>query len=432
MPDRSNDVDFFPGTVQKWGLGYMINTEPGPNGRSAGSLAGPASSTPITGSTRQRVTGLIMTQILPFADPPTEALRAVRARRLRRPEGHLTAWPPHFRRRSPQPGCAGLAVEQMPTCGNVWRCSRCSPTRTHSPPVAGRVSCGFCWPRARMLSPQRGPCRGRSAVLPVDVPVWRPGPGSISPPGCAMHPGLNTYRCRQGRGIITVSPGRRSAIKGNRCKGLYYTLTSRTRPRWPCSWTRFKGLADAPGSPRPSPPLPGPSHCGRTVPTKSHLSYGNICPKQIASFPATKRRVHNHRPMKSASYTPRHEERSWGRQEPVWSKSSTSGGAGGRQTNVASGTVECARRHLVRGVRAKHPRLSRRTICSRSRPHPCNQRCMSCRCGSLLRSNPQSPQWNLPNRRSRPKVVRRGRPRLSKPAAPAAAKVRFRRPFRHG
>ena len=37
MPDRSNDVDFFPGMTCKWGLGYMITPQPGPNGRSAGS-----------------------------------------------------------------------------------------------------------------------------------------------------------------------------------------------------------------------------------------------------------------------------------------------------------------------------------------------------------------------------------------------------------
>jgi methyl acetate hydrolase len=37
-PQRSNDVDFFPGIPCKWGLGYMINTQPGPAGRSANSL----------------------------------------------------------------------------------------------------------------------------------------------------------------------------------------------------------------------------------------------------------------------------------------------------------------------------------------------------------------------------------------------------------
>ena len=32
----SNDVDFFPGAEVRWGLGYMLNVQPGPNGRSAG------------------------------------------------------------------------------------------------------------------------------------------------------------------------------------------------------------------------------------------------------------------------------------------------------------------------------------------------------------------------------------------------------------
>ena len=37
-PPRSNDVDFFPGIPCRWGLAYMINTQPGPNGRSAGTV----------------------------------------------------------------------------------------------------------------------------------------------------------------------------------------------------------------------------------------------------------------------------------------------------------------------------------------------------------------------------------------------------------
>src|SRR5438132_2295412 len=37
-PQLSNDLDLFSGIPCKWGLGYMINTQPGPNGRSAGSL----------------------------------------------------------------------------------------------------------------------------------------------------------------------------------------------------------------------------------------------------------------------------------------------------------------------------------------------------------------------------------------------------------
>src|SRR5207237_6421928 len=39
LPASSNDAEFFPGMVKKWGLGFMISTEAVPGGRSAGSLA---------------------------------------------------------------------------------------------------------------------------------------------------------------------------------------------------------------------------------------------------------------------------------------------------------------------------------------------------------------------------------------------------------
>src|SRR5260370_5733820 len=38
-PALSNDVDFFPGVRLRWGLGHMINIDPVPDGRKAGSLA---------------------------------------------------------------------------------------------------------------------------------------------------------------------------------------------------------------------------------------------------------------------------------------------------------------------------------------------------------------------------------------------------------
>ena len=38
VPALSNDVDFFPGISLKWGFGHMINMQPIPDGRSAGSL----------------------------------------------------------------------------------------------------------------------------------------------------------------------------------------------------------------------------------------------------------------------------------------------------------------------------------------------------------------------------------------------------------
>ncbi len=70
IPTATNNVEFFPGMAKQWGYGFLINTVAGPAGRSAGSLAwaglpncyywlDPA----------HRLAGLVMTQILPFADP---------------------------------------------------------------------------------------------------------------------------------------------------------------------------------------------------------------------------------------------------------------------------------------------------------------------------------------------------------------------------
>jgi CubicO group peptidase (beta-lactamase class C family) len=71
-PARSNDVDLFPGAPIRWGLGYMLNMEPGPNGRSAGTVSwGGIFNTYYWLDPAKRVTGLIMTQILPFADTRT-------------------------------------------------------------------------------------------------------------------------------------------------------------------------------------------------------------------------------------------------------------------------------------------------------------------------------------------------------------------------
>ena len=73
-PGLSNDVDLFPGAQIRWGLGYMLNMEPGPNGRSAGTVSwGGIFNTYYWLDPSKRVTGLIMTQILPFAD--TRALK---------------------------------------------------------------------------------------------------------------------------------------------------------------------------------------------------------------------------------------------------------------------------------------------------------------------------------------------------------------------
>ena len=70
MPERSNDMDLFPGAEVRWGLGYMLNMQPGPNGRSAGTVSWAGIfNTYYWLDPSKRVTGLIMTQILPFADP---------------------------------------------------------------------------------------------------------------------------------------------------------------------------------------------------------------------------------------------------------------------------------------------------------------------------------------------------------------------------
>ena len=68
-PDLSNDAEFFPGMPKTWGLSFMINTEPVPTGRSAGSLAwaGLANSYYWIDPARG-IAGAYATQILPFVD----------------------------------------------------------------------------------------------------------------------------------------------------------------------------------------------------------------------------------------------------------------------------------------------------------------------------------------------------------------------------
>jgi methyl acetate hydrolase len=69
VPARSNDVDFFPGMPLRWGLGYMINVQPGLDGRSAGSLTWAGIfNTYYWIDPAKHVAGLIMVQVLPFAD----------------------------------------------------------------------------------------------------------------------------------------------------------------------------------------------------------------------------------------------------------------------------------------------------------------------------------------------------------------------------
>jgi CubicO group peptidase (beta-lactamase class C family) len=69
-PERAHDLDLFPGAPVRWGLGYMLNMTPGPNGRGAGTVswAGIFNSYYWLDPAR-RVAGVIMAQMLPFADP---------------------------------------------------------------------------------------------------------------------------------------------------------------------------------------------------------------------------------------------------------------------------------------------------------------------------------------------------------------------------
>jgi CubicO group peptidase (beta-lactamase class C family) len=76
-PALSNDVDFFPGISLKWGLGHMINMQPIPDGRSAGSLTwGGLLNTYYWIDPGRRIAAVFMTQVLPFADK--RALRIYR------------------------------------------------------------------------------------------------------------------------------------------------------------------------------------------------------------------------------------------------------------------------------------------------------------------------------------------------------------------
>jgi methyl acetate hydrolase len=69
IPASSNDAEFFPGMVKKWGLGFMISTEAVPGGRSAGSLAWAGlGNTYFWIDPARGVAGVILMQLLPFAD----------------------------------------------------------------------------------------------------------------------------------------------------------------------------------------------------------------------------------------------------------------------------------------------------------------------------------------------------------------------------
>jgi CubicO group peptidase (beta-lactamase class C family) len=74
-PGASNDAELFPGLPKRWGLAFMINLAEAPTGRSAGGLgwAGLANTYAWVDPARQ-VCGVVLTQLLPFADPASLAL----------------------------------------------------------------------------------------------------------------------------------------------------------------------------------------------------------------------------------------------------------------------------------------------------------------------------------------------------------------------
>lgn len=68
-PASTNDAEFFPGMPKTWGLAYMRNEEPAPTGRAAESLAWAGlANTYYWLDPTNRLTGVILTQLLPFAD----------------------------------------------------------------------------------------------------------------------------------------------------------------------------------------------------------------------------------------------------------------------------------------------------------------------------------------------------------------------------
>jgi methyl acetate hydrolase len=75
LPAYSHDAEFFPGMVKKWGLGFMISTEPVPGGRCAGALCWAGLGNTYFWIDREAgIAGVILLQLLPFADPKALAL----------------------------------------------------------------------------------------------------------------------------------------------------------------------------------------------------------------------------------------------------------------------------------------------------------------------------------------------------------------------
>jgi CubicO group peptidase (beta-lactamase class C family) len=75
VPHLSHDAEFFPGMPKKWSPGFMISTEPVRGGRSPDSLAWAGlGNTYFWIDPLKGIAGVILMQLLPFADPKALAL----------------------------------------------------------------------------------------------------------------------------------------------------------------------------------------------------------------------------------------------------------------------------------------------------------------------------------------------------------------------
>ena len=69
MPAATNDADFFPGQHCGWGLSFLVNRHPSPQGRSAGGLAWAGLANTYYWIDHGRgTTGIFISQVLPFFD----------------------------------------------------------------------------------------------------------------------------------------------------------------------------------------------------------------------------------------------------------------------------------------------------------------------------------------------------------------------------
>jgi len=74
-PAVSSDVDVHPGAIDKWGLGFLINTVPYEGGRSAGSLAwAGVANTFYWIDPKRQICAALMMQFLPFVDKEAVAM----------------------------------------------------------------------------------------------------------------------------------------------------------------------------------------------------------------------------------------------------------------------------------------------------------------------------------------------------------------------